>query len=64
MTTMVSSLHESDGSSNAMEDVLKEGDCAEKMREKMEDDAHQASIGRQKLLSTTQFIAAEVSSNV
>mmetsp|Transcript_4912 Transcript_4912/g.11246 ORF Transcript_4912/g.11246 Transcript_4912/m.11246 type:complete len:1423 (+) Transcript_4912:56-4324(+) len=55
-----SSLNKSDVS--AMEEILKEDDCAKELKEDMKD-AHPAVIVRQKLLSTTQFLAAPVNSN-
>lgn len=55
------SLNEGDGS--VMEDILKEDDYATKLKEAMEEQAHPAAIVRQKLLSTTQFLAAKTNNN-
>ena len=64
---MVRSLGESSDESyhgsSVMEVILQEDDYANKLMEDMQNDAHPAVIVREKLLSTTQFLAAEVNNN-
>mmetsp|Transcript_7497 Transcript_7497/g.16230 ORF Transcript_7497/g.16230 Transcript_7497/m.16230 type:complete len:1444 (-) Transcript_7497:183-4514(-) len=53
-----SSLNKGDVS--AMDEILKDDDDAKKLKDGMEgDDAHHATIVRQKLLATTEFLASE-----
>lgn len=48
---------------SVMEDILQEDDYAKNLMEDVQNDAHPAVIVREKLLSTTQFLAAEVNNN-